>query len=413
MTCPSSFPKDQRFSNLVVDQNAVLRCQTVANNLQVQNTLKIDGGEPGDILTNTGNGQSEWLPPGEFENVFFQVSLESVDGLPRGGPFKVRNLENLVLAASDNVIPSLTQDPSTGTTTAEFGAGAQGYRNVGFVDLTHGNDHSAAIGTLRAFKTIQAFVEAVPAGDDSTLARNVYTAIISPGDYDEDLTIDLTRRRIVLTGFGSWNLGTFDGSDWSPSGTRRNITVTITDANIDGIRSGLVISTFLDSLGEAMTTHESYLTKVRISGMIDLTGANASGSVELVLACEVFGDGGISIDAGATIIQSYFSDCRMRGSVTGTNWQFQVTDRSRFQGLVTVGNFSLIQSSRFDAGMTIAGTPPAGLRPYGMVNTWFAGTFTGPASSLLLDGYTNYFFKLNGASLAGGATKVILFDSVP
>jgi pectin methylesterase-like acyl-CoA thioesterase len=68
-------------------------------------------------------------------------------------------------------------------------------RNIGYVDLENGNDATGEIGTSKAFKTIQAFIDAVPAGNDSTSARNVYTAIIAPGDYDEDLNIDLTRRR--------------------------------------------------------------------------------------------------------------------------------------------------------------------------------------------------------------------------
>jgi hypothetical protein len=142
-------------------------------------------------------------------------------------------------------------------------------------------------------RTIQAFIDAVPSGDDSAKARNVYTAIIAPGDYDEDLTIDISRRRIVLTGFGPWNLGQFQAPDWGPSGTPRNIVVTGSNPNVDSIRPGLVISTYLDSLGEAMTTHQSYLTKPRISGMIDLTGASGIGSsVELVLACEIFAGAG-------------------------------------------------------------------------------------------------------------------------
>jgi hypothetical protein len=288
---------------------------------------------------------------------------------------------------------------------------SSGQRNVGLIDLGKGNDATGEIGTGKAFKTIQAFIDAVPPGDDSTSARNIFIGMISPGDYDEDLAIDLTRRRIILTGPGSWNLGNFSGPNWSPVAPFRNITVTVTQPNVDGIRPGLVISTLLDSLGEAMTTHESYLTKPRISGQIDLTGATAAGSVELDLACEVFGSP--SITAGAAIVQSYIGDSRFRGPISGTNWQMQVTERARFDGLVSVGNYSLIQSSRFNAGMTTTSVPPAGIAPFGMLTTWFSGTFTGPAASLLLDTNTNYFFKLNGAGLAGGATKVILDDPIP
>ena len=65
--CPFSSAKDNRFSNLVVDQIAVLRCKTVARDLLVTNGLNIRGGEAGDIFVNTGNGNGEWIPlPEDF-----------------------------------------------------------------------------------------------------------------------------------------------------------------------------------------------------------------------------------------------------------------------------------------------------------------------------------------------------------
>lgn len=293
------------------------------------------------------------------------------------------------------------------------GAGAAlAQRNVGYVDLINGDDATAAIGTTQAFRTIQAFLDAVPAGNDSASARNVFTAIISPGDYDEDLTIDIARKRIVLTGPGSWNLGTFGAADWGPSGTRRNITVTGALANIDGIRPGLVIATFLP-LSEAMTTHESYLTKPRISGKIDLTGATGIGSVELALTCEIFGDAGVSIDAGAAIIQSYIYHSRMRGTITGTNWQFQVAQRTRFGGLISVANYSLFQSCRIDAGMTITGSGFAGIRPNGILLTNFSGTYTGGVGTFNCDAYTNWWQKTFNAAGVAAAQKTIQGDLVP
>ena len=293
----------------------------------------------------------------------------------------------------------------------EGGGAAQ--TNVGFVDLVNGDDNTGEIGTGRAFQTIQAFLDAVPAGDDSAGARNVFVAQISPGDYDEDLAIDLSRKRIILTGPGPWNLGTFGAANWGPSGTLRDITVTGAVANVDGIRPGLVVTNNLP-LTEAMTTHESYLTKPRISGKIDLSGAAGLGSIELGLQCEIFGDAnGESVNAGAAIIQSYIYHSRMRGSCLGSNWQFQVAERSRFSGLISVGNYSLIQSCRIDGGMTVAGVPPAGITPFGIIASNFTGgTFTGPPASVLLDGVSNHFFKANGVLLAGGATKVIIDDLV-
>jgi hypothetical protein len=301
-------------------------------------------------------------------------------------------------------------------TTGAPGPGAR----VAFVDGTIGNDMTGAFGTMRPFQTIQAAINAVPtpAIGDNAASRQVFVIVIAPGTYDEDLAVDLTRKRIILSSWGPWNLGTFDSADWQPSGVRRNVTITTTDNVInDGIRNAFSIQPMLPA-GESLTTHQSYFAKPRISGKIDLAGiAAGTPSIELTLSCEIYGttggSGGDSIVAGNTIIQSYLYHCRMRGMITGPNWNFQVAERSRFGGLVTISMYSTIFSCRFDSGMTVSSALNAGVLPGGFYDSDFAGTFTGPAGSLRLDGATNYWFKTNGALLAGGATKVIQDDLVP
>lgn len=291
-------------------------------------------------------------------------------------------------------------------------------KNTALVDPVNGNDATGVFGDIaKPFKTIQAAINAVPTPPigDSAATRNVWTIIVTPADYDEDLAVDLTRKRIILASWGPWGLGTFNGADWSPTLPRRNITLTTVDAiTNDGIRNGFSIQPMLPA-GEGLTTHQAYLTRPRISGKIDCSGV--LGSIELTLSAEVFGttggSGGDSVVAGTCIVQSYFYHCRFRGMVTGVNWNFQVNERTQFGGLVTVNGYSTILSCRFAAGMTTATAPNAGILPGGFYDTDFAGTFTGPAGSLRLDGATNYWFKTNGAVLAGGATKVIQDDLVP
>lgn len=292
-------------------------------------------------------------------------------------------------------------------------------RNTALVDPVNGDDGTGLFGDIsKPFKTIQAAINAVPtpAIGDNAASRNVWTVIVSPADYDEDLNIDITRKRIILASWGPWGLGVFGGVDWSPSGTRRNITLTTTDGTVnDGIRNGFSIQPLFPA-GEGLTTHQSYFTRPRISGKIDCSGVSGP-SFELTLSCEVFGttggSGGDSLVGGLCIVQSYIYHSRMRGKLTGANWNFQVTERSRFGGLVTVSGYSTIIASRFDAGMTVSSATPGGVQPDGFYGTDFVGTFTGPAGSLRLDGSTNYWFKTRGAVLAGGATKVILDDLVP
>ena len=325
------------------------------------------------------------------------------------GQIRAVNIQTCNLTAQVAVIGDLE---ITGT----INGGSLGQRNIGYVDLENGDDSTGEIGTLNPFRTIQAFIDAVPFGNTSESARNVFTAIIAPGDYDEDLNIDVSNRRIILTGFGPWGLGTFQAVDWGPSGIRRNVNITKTaGAPTDGIRPALVISAYLDSVGEAMTTHQSYTTKPRISGMIDMSGVSTSGSIELVLACEVFGVSGVAIDGGTATVQSYMSDCRFRGSIGGVNWNLQISERVRFDGLVTCTGYSLIRSCRINAGLTTTSAPPAGLEPHGIISSYFAGAFTsGAAGSLVMDGNTNFFFKSTGATPVGAnAVKVIADDLVP
>jgi len=282
------------------------------------------------------------------------------------------------------------------------------------VDSVNGNDATGQFGRLdKPYKTIQAALNAIPAATDAVSSKRVFVVYISPADYDEDLTIDMAGKRIVLASLGPWGLGTFNAVDWGPSGTRRNIMLTGFGAAINGIRPGFAIMGA--PFGEGLTTHESYLARPRISGKIDLTAM--TGLTELLLACEVFGTNsgptGDSVVAGPVIIQSYIYHSRFRGKLTGVNWNFQVNERTRFGGLVSISGYSTILSCRFDSGMTTASAGNAGILPGGFYDSDFAGTFTGPVASLRLDGATNYWFKTNGAVLAGGATKVIQDDLVP
>ncbi|MGI0149769.1 MAG: hypothetical protein ACREDF_09605 [Thermoplasmata archaeon] len=301
-----------------------------------------------------------------------------------------------------------------GGSAAGGGGGNLFYRNTAIVDPDNGNDATGAFGDLTLpFQTIQAALDAIPtpAIGDGAASRNVWTIIVAPNDYDENLSVDVTRKRIILTSWGPWGLGTFNGADWAPSGVRRNITLSTTDATInDGIRNGFSIQPMFPA-GEGLTTHQAYLTRPRISGKIDVSAVTGP-SLELTLSCEVFGtDGastGDSLVGGAAIVQSYLYHSRMRGKVTGSNWNFQVSERTRFGGLVDVNGYSTIISSKFDLGMTVATATLGGVQPDGFVNTDFLGTFTGPALSFRLDAFTDRAHLASGGLLAGGATKVFL-----
>lgn len=258
---------------------------------------------------------------------------------------------------------------------------------------------------INPYRTITQAVDTVPAATTAAESENVGLIVISPYDYDEDLNIDITGRRILLLSWGPWGLGTFDAVDWGPSGTLRNITISGNGTSINGIRTGFGIGTF-EQLGRRFSTHQSYFTGARISGDILFTATG--GSIEVDLECEVFGD----VDASGTnpILQVYLYNGRYRGFVNiGTNGQFQHAQGVRFNGLLTVGAYSHLEDCRLDAGFATGSAANAGIRPDGFVDCQFTGgNFDGPIDSLRLDSYTDYWIQQNNISLVGGATKVFL-----
>jgi hypothetical protein len=292
------------------------------------------------------------------------------------------------------------------------------YTNLLFVDGGTSVGVTEQEGSLLApFSTIQAALDVIPTATNAAESRRVFGVVITPGDYDEDLSLDIAGKRVLLLSWGPWGLGTFDTADWAPSGTRRNITISGAAATIDGIRTAFGIAT-LPEIGQRYTTHQSYFTGARISGQILITATG--GSIELDLEAEVFGttgaSGGVSLDATANnpILQMYLYKGRWRGQILGgTNSQFQHASETRFNGLVSVGAYSLIDRCRIDGGFTVAAAGAAGLQPQGFLNSVFTGgTFTGPAGSLRLDVFTDYWVRTNAIVLAGGATKVLYGESL-
>ena len=288
--------------------------------------------------------------------------------------------------------------------------------HVIFVDGGTQTEVSQQDGSISCpYSTIQSAIDSIPAATSANELRQVYYILIASGTYDEDLVIDGTRKKIALLGLGPVNLGIMNGPSWTPGGpggTIRNITwFTSTLDNFGtGIRNALII-TSLDQFGEGITTHESYISKFRVSGDINCSNISASGSAELQFSVEVFGD----LNTPTDIFQVYLYKSRIRGVFSGgPSTNFQVAEFCRFQGLVTVGRYSHIISCNFNNGMTVStASSPGDVSPRGMMLSQFAGTFTGPPSSFLLDTVTNYWFVTLGGVLAGGATKVLLFDTTP
>lgn len=260
-------------------------------------------------------------------------------------------------------------------------------------------------GTTTTYSTLQAAFNSIPAATSAATARQVYVVHVPSGTYEEDVTVNAENRRILVVAHGSVALGQLTGASWGSGGTPRTLTVTYdtTTSSYDSVRPFFGI-TSKNPMADGMSTHQAYGSKFRISGDLVLTKTGASSiSHEVYLETEVFGNMDCSTDAGN--INVYTRQSRFRGTFGCSNLRLQLADRTRFGGLVTTNVYSLIKDSVFDAGMTVS-SAAIDLNPSAFLNTHFTGTFTGPASSLRLDGATNGWFISNGASLAGGATKV-------
>lgn len=289
-------------------------------------------------------------------------------------------------------------------TSGNGGASSSG----GFTSITliAGGDATGSQATVGTYSTIQAAINAVPAATGSDSIRTVYTVLIPPGTYDEDLTIDLTNRHIELCALGAVNIGLFNNTFWAASNTR-NITIINTAGTINSIRSTLGIGTYIP-YGGAATTHPAYSTSFRISGSIIWNIAPPGFTdVELYLQAELFGDLDSSVSATHNF-HLYLNRCRVRGQVKGTRNRIQFADWCTFDGLVTCNSYSTVLNSTFSGGITVGSASSAGFTLFGLIGCDIHGTFTGPASSMVLDSTSNYFFQNNGGVLAGGATQIIL-----
>lgn len=284
-----------------------------------------------------------------------------------------------------------------------------------FVDGSTTIESSQQTGSIgKPFSTIQSAINAVPSATDSFSMQQVYQIIITSGIYDESLTIDGSGKRIALIALGPVSLGLMNGSGWVPTSTdvRRSINWVLNGNDFQsGINNALLIASISPVGGGSI--NQGYLNKFRISGDINVTNASSQ-RADLMVNAEIFGNLHTDIQ-GTTEVYLYSS--RIHGVFSGLpNTLLQEAEDTQFDERVSVNAYSNISGCHFEDGMTVTSASNAGLRPDGFQETSFSGTFTGPAQSLRLDLYTNYWFDPNGgnaASLAGGATKQLLYSLTP
>lgn len=251
------------------------------------------------------------------------------------------------------------------------------------------------------YKTITQALAQVPAATDTATASVMWMIQIAPGLYDEDLTYDVTARRVTLFAPFGFRLG-------DSAVTRRNITLTGSAASVGGQPSFFgATSVRSEYVGAFSAVYAPQ--KVWISGKVSF--ALTAGTV-LTTQIDAYIEGSTGLATGVSIEQttSTFSFLSLRGSlltgqITDTLEKIILTEAVGvyFGGAVRTFQYYRIQGCFINSSWQtkFATSPAAAL---GMVNTrWNSGqTFTGPVNSLVMDDFTAYVTP----TLAGGATVV-------
>jgi len=351
--------------------------------------------------------------------------------MPGGGFYAVRstaagilNLENL--GYPDNVAPltliPLGEDVGPAGSFSPERAVVPQLTHLRYVDKNYvGGSSNGSIA--RPYTTIMAAIADIltyPAQ-----AKIWWGVLVAPDQYDEDIVFDGTDRQIAILGLGPWGLGTFTGVAGAPVAPFRNVIWSVSADSTDSTQHSFMIGQY-QGPNMGLSTHIAIQSVTRISGNIQIRDNFGPGGTTktVIVSAQVFDGattgrsidttGGTSVAQGGTNLWIFAS--RFASAVYGVpspgGIQLQWVENSRFDGLVNVRTYNRIQNCRLAAGMTITAIG-ADIQPRGFIATNFAGTFTGIAASLLLDGNTNYWFKTNGALLGGAATKVIQDDLVP
>jgi len=227
---------------------------------------------------------------------------------------------------------------------------------------------------------------------------------------DEDITISGGRMLSIL-GLGAWTIGNAAGSNFA-STTARSVTWNVTEANPTTFRETLVMGSLFSD--EMSSTHTSYTSGLEISGNFSVNAVIGTQSLELHLRSVKVAGNFDTTGTPARGIQAFFRKCYFDSGFNSPTGLLNIVESTQFDSEVICLQYCRMWQCEIRAGMNVsAGIASSALPPAGIFQSTFTGTFTGPASSLRMDAVTNYFFKTNGASLAGGATKVILGDLVP
>lgn len=312
------------------------------------------------------------------------------------------------------------------------GGGGNWFQDAIWIDGGTLIDVADQDGTMGApFSTISAGVAAAVVAQDALPVgvlpgqragtRQVF--IVAGGIYDEDVDCARGDTFYEFLAMGPVTLGDGAGGNFSstvPRSFRWVAAQSQENADAGGgspiRRSQLVIGNLVN-FGESSSTHTAVAVAWDISGDLIFENPDGGGgatTAEVHLGrVKVRGAVDGTADFGGR--NCYFYQCFFDGAFTMTNVGgalLQICDSCEFDGPTDIGAYGRMDKCQIGGGFTTAGFSAA-IPPGGMFGCEVSGTFTGPAGSAVMDGVTNYFFKTNGVTLGGGATKVIIDDLIP
>ena len=248
-----------------------------------------------------------------------------------------------------------------------------------FVDgCTRGSqgEQDGSIG--RPFKTIEQALSAAKALT-TTSEDKVVTILIASGSYSgTDGTILITgNAKIALIALGPVYIGGID-----PSGANSPVGIkwVPTWANSQLGRRPTLTITSLNSFADAITPHQSYSNKIRITGGIEISTANAndvSDAAELHLSAEVYGDLQVY---GKVMLYVY--KCRFHGMVWAEESDLVVAERTRFDQSIHIHFYGTVLQSEIMNGVEVTGCSlwdqaSCSIALHGFFVTYFKGDFKG------------------------------------
>ncbi|MDX1421547.1 MAG: hypothetical protein R3322_00315 [Kiloniellales bacterium] len=367
------------------------------------------------IVSGTFSGQVsvELSPDGiVFSNTFFTFTSSGCKSSPAAARFARVTRANVKagvggtpavhLGAVNDAISAATPAPATNgilpliNTTIPGGtipSGISAYAIPGHPDAIDNGDLSTP------FATLQGAINAVPPPTNAADEAQRAAILCAPGLYEEDLTIPPSRR-IGLISPGFVQLGT--------AATPRSITWTVDPAQqFGGANPALLIGSTLSAAPVVDDPNQESIGWI-ITGDINIVNNGVGGDKILGLQLvQVRGDVDGTGDEATAACEILIINGQFAGDFNYPRAIVTSAEGASFLGLITLQTYEFWQACNVLGGFTVSAAPSAP-PPRGFNFCSFAGTFTGPAQSFILDSVTNSNYLSLGGSLGGAATRVFI-----